>query len=452
MFDSVSSTESAQPPITSSASSGRAFYQRVWRWHFFAGIFVIPFAIILALSGSIYLFKAEIEGTIEADINTRAVIGEEPMSADALFERARGSYPGAALRQFILAKENDPTIEMLIRLPDGTDRLLWVDAANGNILHSVDPADRLMTFVADIHGTLLTGENGSLVVELAASWMILLIVTGLYLGWPRGKSWSAVLVPSFRGGTRQAWKNLHISVGVWASALILALLISGLPWTGVWGDNFGEFKRAVGWAGLSADASPAATGEAREAWHIHRHEDAPAPVVGEYTLSLEALHTRARELNLTPPAMIVPPRDAGSEWQIRSNAQNRYDRVTHYYDDVTGMETRRIRFYDRHMADQIVSYGIAYHEGALFGWVNKALGVLTAIMVITLSVSGTVMWWKRRPSGALAAPQKPANHRLKPVVLGLTGFFALFLPLLGISLVTVLGLEWLWAKVRPTSA
>ena len=36
-------------------------YRAVWRWHFYASLFCIPFVIILAISGAIYLFKEEVE-------------------------------------------------------------------------------------------------------------------------------------------------------------------------------------------------------------------------------------------------------------------------------------------------------------------------------------------------------------------------------------------------------
>ena len=32
-------------------------YRALWRWHFHAGMFCIPFVLVLALTGSIYLFK-----------------------------------------------------------------------------------------------------------------------------------------------------------------------------------------------------------------------------------------------------------------------------------------------------------------------------------------------------------------------------------------------------------
>ncbi len=42
-----------------------------------------------------------------------------------------------------------------------------------------------MVLVAHLHGQLLAGRWGSYLVELAASWAIVLILTGLYLWWPR---------------------------------------------------------------------------------------------------------------------------------------------------------------------------------------------------------------------------------------------------------------------------
>ena len=33
------------------------FYSSVWRWHFYAGLFCIPFVIWLALTGTIYLWR-----------------------------------------------------------------------------------------------------------------------------------------------------------------------------------------------------------------------------------------------------------------------------------------------------------------------------------------------------------------------------------------------------------
>ena len=43
------------------SNSKGALYRTVWRWHFFANLFVAPFAIMLAITGSIYLWKPQFE-------------------------------------------------------------------------------------------------------------------------------------------------------------------------------------------------------------------------------------------------------------------------------------------------------------------------------------------------------------------------------------------------------
>ena len=42
-------------------------YPIVWRWHLFAGIIIAPFLIFLAVTGALYLFKADIEEYIYKD-------------------------------------------------------------------------------------------------------------------------------------------------------------------------------------------------------------------------------------------------------------------------------------------------------------------------------------------------------------------------------------------------
>ena len=51
--------------------------QRLWRWHFLAGLVVCPFAILLSISGSIYLFKPQIDNYEEASINAQAPVVEQ---------------------------------------------------------------------------------------------------------------------------------------------------------------------------------------------------------------------------------------------------------------------------------------------------------------------------------------------------------------------------------------
>lgn len=102
-----------------------------------------------------------------------------------------------------------------------------------------------------------------------------------------------------------------------------------------------------------------------------------------------------------------------------------------------------------------MGFGVAAHEGQLFGWLNQVLGVFTAVSLVTLAVSSVVLWLRRRPSHMLGAPpatrasQRPARSPwLFAVLLVALG---LFLPLLGISLIVVLLVERLVLRHLPVA-
>src|SRR3546814_13430040 len=110
-------------------------------------------------------------------------------------------------------------------------------------------------------------------------------------------------------------------------------------------------------------------------------------------------------------------------------------RISDWSSDVCSSDlTSREDFAEGHVVDRIVGYGIAWHEGQLFGWVNQLIGVLTAIGLIVMAVSGFILWRRRKPDDALGAPP-PARvpARMAGVVVILLMLAAL-LPLLTASL------------------
>ena len=101
----------------------------------------------------------------------------------------------------------------------------------------------------------------------------------------------------------------------------------------------------------------------------------------------------------------------------------------------------RVDFADRHWIDRLVGYGIAAHEGALFGIANQILGTLTALFLIVLAVSGTIMWWRRRPTGLLGAPLPLARPRFGAGLVAAIVALGVYMPLFGVTLVLVLAAE-----------
>lgn len=77
----------------------------------------------------------------------------------------------------------------------------------GKVLGGIAPDARLMEWAKRIHGQLLHGKQGGWLVELAASWAFILLLSGLYLWWPRGRGLAGVVWPRLRDGRRIFWRE-----------------------------------------------------------------------------------------------------------------------------------------------------------------------------------------------------------------------------------------------------
>jgi uncharacterized iron-regulated membrane protein len=445
------------------ASATRSGLQhRIWRWHFFAGLMVIPFVVILAVTGSIYLFKPQVEAAIESRINATAEarsVDGAAVPADDLVAVALAAHPGWALKTYVLPKAPDDRTAEVELVGDGGARTLWLDTQSGAVLHDIPSGRRIMNFVSRIHGTLLGGDRGSLVVEIMASWTIILVVTGLYLWWPRGEAWWRAFVPDFAApsGKRGAWKKVHGAVGAWIGLLVLVMLLSGLPWTQVWGAGF---TRAKDMAGLkspgqewfvtlqSGDKHAGHNMGGNDLWSTGSADAENARIAAAGTvmsgITLQDVVDKVVPEELTPPVQVQPPRGKNGVWTVRAMPQYRPAQETVHFDKWSGAEIMRIRFADHNVADRVAAIGGAFHEGALFGWMNQVLGVIAALGVVALSVTGGVMWWRRRPKGRIGVPPMPSDRTLAAGVIGLVIALGLFLPMAGLTLLVAIGLDKTW--------
>jgi uncharacterized iron-regulated membrane protein len=438
-----------------------SFYRTIWRWHFYASLFVMPLVLLLATTGAIYLFKPQLDRWEERAFSNLSTHGA--VSPNAQLAAVMDAYPGAQFHGYRLpAREGDAAV-IHVGFADGRAMRDVYVSPQGKVLGSFDPESRISATVSRIHGSLLIGRVGDWIVELAACWAIVMILTGLYMWWPRGQGLRGVVWPRIGKGKRIFLRDLHAVTGFWVSGLALVLLTTGLPWASVWGD---AFRLARAELGLVQGAQDWKTGgHAPHAEHDHdammKMQAAGIPLVG-----LSDMVAKAKLENLPHPVFVKPPGaperfgpPTPMAWTIKSEAQNRPLNRSITFDVATGQEMSRTDFADKHVIDQAVNYGIAWHEGQLFGWINQLIGVLTALGLITLVISGFMMWRQRKPVDALGAPIAPAVPQKIRGVAVIIAVMAILLPLLAMSLLALwlfdrlllprLPAFALWLGVRP---
>lgn len=448
-----------------SAPSINRFYFVAWRWHFYASLYVIPFLIMLASTGLIMLWIAFLSGL--NDEKMIVPIGKAPMAVASLQTLAEAAVPGGKAAQYLAPLAADHAAVFKVTA-SGAQTAVVINPYTGAVLQMAPWGAGWYDFVTDIHGSLLIGATGDRLIEIAASLGMVLLASGIYLHWPRnGTTWAATLVPNLAAKGRAFWKSLHGVVGFWMSLVMLAFLVSGLSWSGIWGETIVQ-----AWSTFPAekwDAVPLSDethinmnhGATKEVpWAL---EQTPMPMSGSHAghmgidgpMTLDSVTAFAHSLGFNGRYQISLPADTEGVWTISHDSMSNDgpdpwgDRTLHI-DQYTGKVLADVRFADYSAYAKMMAIGVAFHEGDMGVW-NLILNTTFCLSMIFLPISGLIMWWKRRPQNALrlAAPPRPVDVPLWKGAVLLMSAIGLAFPLAGATLLGILALDWLIIRRIP---
>lgn len=446
-------------------SEGRVnkLYFAAWRWHFYAGLFVIPFLTVLAVTGMAMLWIAWIDGR---DGERTAVIPQDiiqPVSVQA--DAAVAAIPDGTLKQYVAPRT--PDVAALFRVDSGGDAtMVAVDPYTAEVIETFPRRSGWYDFVDGIHGDLMLGVTGDRMLETAASLALVLIATGLYMWWPRGAGWRRALIPTFGRG-RALWKSLHGVVGIWLSLFLVFFLISGLSWAGIWGGKmvqaWSQFP-AEKWneVPLSDETHASLNHDRREVpWAL---EQTPLPASGSDAgvagvdsgpVTIDSVDRLAREIGFDARYQLNVPRSATGVWTLSRDSMNTdstdpmSDRTVHV-DQYSGKILADVRFDDYSVAGKAMAVGIALHMGTLGLW-SVLANTIICLSVLFLCVSSVVLWWKRKPAhaGRLSAPPMPNELPLWQGAMFVGLAVSMAFPMAGIALLCVLAVDALILSWLP---
>jgi uncharacterized iron-regulated membrane protein len=420
-------------------SFSQKLYRTIWRWHFYAGLFCIPFILTLAVSGTIFLFKPQIENFIDRQYH-QLETGSRRSTPDQQIEAALAAVPGSVFLNYTLPVDDHSAVVIGVNR-NGERVNAYVNPYTSEVMKTVVFDNQFIQLVRTFHGELLAGNIGSVIIELAGTWAIVMIISGLYLWWPRQITGpGGILYPRLYLQGRMFWRDLHAVFGLWVSVFTLFLLISGLPWALVWGSAFKEIRNLGNETAVVQDWT-AGRAEEQAALDDHSHHNmADMPESATYHLNSSVVAT-AQELDFAPPAILTFDNTNAGQWTLNSDHQNRMLRNMATLTS-EGEVTSLTGFDDQPLLDRVIGIGISAHEGHLFGWMNQLLGLFTTVSLFLISISGFILWRKRKPEGKLGAPVSIPNSSAGKAVTVIVLGMAMFLPLLALSLVMLLVLEW----------
>jgi uncharacterized iron-regulated membrane protein len=454
---------------TPRTATGSGWFRAFWRWHFYAAFLVAPVLLILAVTGLIYLFRFQLEPLIHADL----MVASAP-SADSIRQpyanqlaAVERSFPDATVVSMTEPRSEDRSTVFSLAMPDESTRDVFVNPYGAEVLGSLDPDATLSGYAVRLHGELMTGVWGERLIELAACWAIVMAITGYYLFWKGRRARSR------RPGSLRA---RHAQVGLVAGVGLLFLLVSGLPWTGFWGEKAQTLATSQGTSFWSLDhgaiSDPASTLD-ESLPHSHATDipwaqgESPVPRSADPTgeqgersiANIDTAVSVASAAGLRHPMTVaLPGADDGVLSVIGYAFDAPSDERTVHVDQYGGDVVSTYGFEEYPTLAKVVAHGIGLHEGRSFGPWSMAGSTLMCLLVIASCVTGPLMWWKRRPSGSMGAPRGRMPLRGTPVLLAGLVALGVALPFFGLSVLVVLlvdrlvirRLPWLAARLGTT--
>nr|WP_315362949.1 PepSY domain-containing protein [Cytobacillus firmus] len=431
-----------------------ALYRTIWRWHFYAGIIFAPFLIILAVTGAIYLFKPQIEGVLYQDYYQVTPQGEK-ISASQQIEEAKKLYPDAAVTVYRPGESADRSSEVGI-VNNDESLTVFINPYTGESLGELNSEDRIMDKIEEFHGELMAGTLGDRIVELAACWAVVLIVTGLYLWFPKKKpGMGGVLFPRLNRGKKTFRRDLHAVPAFWVTAGMLFLIMTGLPWSGFWGTNFQSMTTNTGqgyppaiWVGSGPQSTIQTKDIADVPWAAENFVVPASDIQGFIRLPIDDVVSIAEREGVHPCYSIYIPQDKSGVYTLSAFPPKAQDEITMHIDQYTGAVLTDYRYDNYGWIGKMVAWGITLHKGTQFGLINQLISFFICLGIILVAVSGYYLWLKRKPKKDIGAPKTAGFNNTKGFFLLLIAMGILF-PLVGLSIIAVLMIDLILIRRIP---
>lgn len=462
----------ADPSPPTRPTSPRSWRPLILRLHFYAGILVAPFILIATISGGLYAVAPTIEQLVYRDYLHVDPTGPAVPVADQI-RAAQAEQPDLTVAAVRPATDPGDTTRVMFTDPSlGESKRLavFVDPSTAtsvgeSTVYGSSGALPLRTWISELHRHLHLGEPGRLYSELAASWLWVIALGGLYLWverYRRNRDKTRLLTFDRKSKGRNRSLNWHGVAGIWIAVGLVFLSATGLTWSTYAGENVTELRSALSWTtpaitetiGSSDAATPDHSGHGGHSMDMAADASTTNSNVGRIDSVLDI--AKANGIDGAVEASIPASDDAAfvvaetrQPWLMSNNSIS--------IDGSTGTVVDTLYFSDWPLAAKLAAWGIQLHMGTLFGVANQLALLALAVALASVIVRGYMMWWKRRPTKAtgLTAGRPPLRgglRRISPISVAVLAVVAVavgwFVPLLGLSLVAFLAVDVVLGSIR----
>lgn len=395
--------------------------QWLWKWHVIAGLLTLPFMLLLTLTGIIYMFKDDVNQYLYKDVMFVSANGAPKMSLEQQLKIAQ-AYNDKKISGLVVAPSDQQATAFKEATKGRAANYVYVDSYRGQVTGTFAQKQTLMYDIRKLHGELLLSKPGTIVVELVASWFVVLILTGLYVWWPKERfTAKGLFAIRFKKGNRVMWRDLHAVFGFWLSVFLLIIIAGAMPWTDVFGSQLKWVQKQtntgypIHWRsskGLTSNMEQLPTSAQR--------------------LSIDDILTLPTVVSLSGKLTITLPKDNQGVFTIANRSLFLSDQHVIHLDQYSGQIVKQHTWQDVGILMDLRQVFMRLHQGE-YGRLNWYVLIMVSLLFFISTLASVVAYLKRKPANNWAIPKVPARFHVDKMLLCLILFLAILFPLFGLS-------------------
>jgi uncharacterized iron-regulated membrane protein len=365
-------------------STKKNTFKSITNWlHLWLGLTSGIILIIVALTGSLLAFEAELEPVFFKHYHVVDPVGQR-LSLDSIVTLAQNAYDGQKASRIIVHAETNRSVEVRVGTKGENNKgvkLLYINPYNGQILYKGVYNKKFFQQVRSLHRFLLLGDTGKIITGISCAICFFLTISGLILWWPANKSamkqrfkikWNA-------SGKRLNW-DIHAVTGFYLSIFLLAVTFTGLIMSYDWLEDT-ILKMADGKIAKEAKVKSPSKGK-----------EIKAGIYQDVLQQTNQIYTGDGFVAFVVPAK---PSQAITVTKENTNAVIVSSDMA-YFDAKNGSLIKKVPFEKLSLGAKIRKMITPTHTGSLLGWPGKILALLVALFTASLPISGFLIWLGKR--------------------------------------------------------
>lgn len=207
------------------------------RWlavHLYLGLLLGLIISIVGLSGSLLVFYVELDEYLNPELSV-AHSGQARLSSESLFQALLKAEPGRqrSWRLEIPEASQQAMTARYYKPAETTEHgfaplLVSVDPYTGEILQRRFWGQFAMTWLYDLHYTLLLDQPGKIIMAILGGGLLLSLFSGVYLWWPKVSKLKTALTLKAKASRERFNYDLHKLAGVYSLLIMLVLTVTGI--------------------------------------------------------------------------------------------------------------------------------------------------------------------------------------------------------------------------------